>query len=489
MRPTRNLPALCTGVLVVALLGRATLGSLPLNPVDTGFTLDWGHELLHGHVPDVRVNGAATPHPLSIAFGAFAASAGGGALDAMQDLLTIAAGAVVVALVAIGRTVRSPLIGVAAAVILVGSGQFLFTNLALATPSDLPALAAVLAALALELERPRRGYAPLGLLALAGLWRPEVWLLSAAYAIYCVAADTPARPRNLAFLVALAPAIWAVSDLVLTGDPLYSLTYTRWAAAAVSRPTGVSAVPGVLWVTLSEYFSTPMLLAAGAGLAIDLRTGMLPRVIPMWLALAVAGFTATGAAALPVLGRYALPVVVATALYCGFFVVGWWRVERGWVRRVWGLAAASLAVLLIAGAPGRIDHLSSERVQVDELGRFDRALGSLTSSPRVKLLIARCPPLQTSYQIVPLLAFDLGTSPQAITWVNEGIPGGGTVVEPARSQSLFEAPSYPARSFVEHGYALVAANRYWLAFTQCSCTRERHRARAPLARRYDGVPS
>ena len=40
-------------------------------------------------------------------------------------------------------------------------------------------------AIALEVERPRRGLPVLGLLAAAGLLRPDAWVLSGAYWLWC----------------------------------------------------------------------------------------------------------------------------------------------------------------------------------------------------------------------------------------------------------------------------------------------------------------
>ena len=49
---------------------------------------------------------------------------------------------------------------------------------------DVPFLALIVWAAALEAEKPRRGDAVFALLAGAGLLRPEAWLLSGAYALY-----------------------------------------------------------------------------------------------------------------------------------------------------------------------------------------------------------------------------------------------------------------------------------------------------------------
>jgi len=454
-------------VLILAAIGALVLGALPLNPIDTGFALEWGRELALGSLPNVRDLGASTPHPLSIALGLIASLAGPHALDVMETLVLLAASSVVLLLIDIGRAVRLPLIGLAAACILLASGEFLFSAVALATPADIPALALVMGALVLELRRPQRGYAPLCLLAAAGLWRPEVWLLSGAYAAYCAPAFALGSRRWLVGLAAIGPAVWLLSDLVLTGDPLYSLTYTRWAASVAARPRGIGEVPAVLSSTLTEYFSGPVLVAAGMGLLIDLRGGILPRVLPAWYAFTLMAFVAIGATSLPVIGRYALPTVVATALYAGFFLGGWSRVPRGWARRGWQLGAAGCAALILSGTLAGLGQLSTEQRHLNELGQLDRDLSTVVANRAMRHLVSTCAPLQTSYQIVPLLAFDLGTSTRNVVRVNTGIPDDGIVIQPAHAQSLFEAQQASPEAFRQRGFEMIADSGDWLAFARC----------------------
>ena len=86
----------------------------------------------------------------------------------------------------------------------------------------------------------------LALLALAGLLRPEAWAFSALYWLYLMGsagapaarearAERPQRARGelvrLALLAAAAPLVWVLSDLLVTGDPLWSLTNTRHTAS------------------------------------------------------------------------------------------------------------------------------------------------------------------------------------------------------------------------------------------------------------------
>ena len=63
----------------------------------------------------------------------------------------------------------------------------------------------------------------LALLALAGLLRPDAWVLSGVYWLWCWP-GTSNRTRLLrAAIVASAPLIWVCLDAIVTGNPLYSL--------------------------------------------------------------------------------------------------------------------------------------------------------------------------------------------------------------------------------------------------------------------------
>ena len=67
-------------------------------------------------------------------------------------------------------------------------------------------------------------------LAAAGLLRPDAWVLSGAYWLWCCLAarrDTPGtRGCRYLALAAIAPVLWALVDAMVTGNPLYSLTST-----------------------------------------------------------------------------------------------------------------------------------------------------------------------------------------------------------------------------------------------------------------------
>jgi hypothetical protein len=465
---------LTCGILVglLALTEALALGRLPLNLYDVSFTLDWGRELIHGQLPDIQVSGASTPHPLSILSGALAALFGSSALDVMRAVVFLAAGAMGVSLLVLGRACGSIAIGLLAALTLMLSEPFIDATLGQATASDLPSLAAVLGALALELSRPRRGLAPLLLLSVAGLWRPEVWLLSVAYWMY-LAPERGWRERAWLGAVALsAPALWVTGDLLMTGNPLYSLTYTEYSTEAARRPTGLTHAPATLLRTLRAYFSTPILLGAAAGIGLDLWSRRLPRMVPVLLLLTMLAFAAIGAAKMPLDERYALPTTALVAIYFGFFLTGWRGYSPGRLRRAWILSAAVVLALSLALVPSSLRRIARAHRMLAAQARIEEQLGALLAPRQLRELISRCTPVQASWRIVPILAYDLGRQVGTISTVNSGVPRSGTVVEPAPGLAAqeFEAHPQPILSFIHGHYELQAENQGWLIYTHCPRT-------------------
>ena len=75
------------------------------------------------------------------------------------------------------------------------------------------------------------------------------------------------RDPRLWALAAAAPLLWALGDLIVTGDPLHSLTGTRDTAQRLQRITGLGDVPGTVPRRLGEILREPVLFgAAGGGL-------------------------------------------------------------------------------------------------------------------------------------------------------------------------------------------------------------------------------
>ena len=460
--------ALCAAALAMAV--GAALGRAPLNLYDVSFSLDWGSDLLHGLVPDVHVSGASTPHPLSIVSGAVAAVFGSSALDVVRALLLAATGVAAVSLYRVGALASSRAAGAVAVAVLLLSEPFLYATVGQATPSDLPSLAAVLAALACELARPRRAVAPLVLLSVAGLWRPEPWLLAALYWAWA-ARGRPLRAKaRLAAIALSAPALWMAGDVAMTHDPLYSLTYTHESALAGQRPTGLSHAAQIMKTALTSYLGAPALIASLAAVAIELFARTLPRLLLGLLALSVVSFALIGAAGLPLQERYVLPSTVLLAVFFGHLVTGWRKLPRSPLRGLWMLGALVAAALVIAGAPRQLHAFASDRATFARQSAIIADLGKLTRPHALRARLRACAPIAAPYRVVPILAYDIGQRPRELTTQDTGIPAYGALVLPndAEAAQLFETHRFLSYSLARRGYVLLAQNASWKIWTRCA---------------------
>ena len=164
-------------------------------------------------------------------------------------------------------------------------------------------------------------------------------------------------------LVVAAPALWALSDLAITGDPLHSLTGTRDTAAELGRVTGLQHVPTTLPRRLGEILREPVLVGAAGGGVLTLWL-----LRPRALLGAVAGVAAVGAfcllatAGLSIITRYLLLPATILAIFCGAGVAGWTALPPGhpWRRR-WMAFGALVVALLVVFAPSQVDRLRSTR--------------------------------------------------------------------------------------------------------------------------------
>ena len=226
---------------------------------------------------------------------------------------------------------------------------------------DVPYLALVLGALLVETRRPRAGAPVLVLLGVAGLIRPEAWLFSAAYLVWLWIGGV--RDPRLWALAAAAPLLWALGDLIVTGDPLHSLTGTRDTAQRLDRITGLGAVPGTVPRRLGEILREPVLFgAAGGGL---LALAFLRARVAVGAAagvIALVAFCVLAAAGLPILGRYLLAPATILALFCGAGAFGWAELPRGhpWRRR-WAWFGALTLVGLVVFIPAQVDRIGNLR--------------------------------------------------------------------------------------------------------------------------------
>ena len=147
----------------------------------------WARDILDGVRPAFDGYRAPTEHPLLFPFALALAPLGDLGLRVFVALTAASFVALVAATYRLGLRAAGVLGGLVAAA-LIGS-RLNFPFFAAIGYLDLPYCALIAWAAALEVERPRRGGAVWVLLTLAGLLRPEGWLIAGLYA----RADGPAR--------------------------------------------------------------------------------------------------------------------------------------------------------------------------------------------------------------------------------------------------------------------------------------------------------
>ena len=406
------------GALVIALAALAALGVFLGRPTypnyDSYYTLLWGRELAEGRLPDYAVFRTPTPHPLATAVAALLAPLGGAA-DRALVLISLASW---VALLALLFRFTQLLLGTLAGLVAVG---VLLTRtdlefFALRAIVDVPFLALVFGAAVLELRRPRRGFSVLAVLALAGLLRPEAWVLSGFYVLWLAPAGTVRSFVAFSALAATAPLAWALSDLIVTGDPLYSLTSTREVAGQFQRQRTVSEAIGLIPDYVGSNEKIVNVVAGGLGGLLAL--GLLRRRAAMPLALAAIGvavFLAIAAVGLSVIPRYlAIPSLVLN-LCVAAALVGWTLVERPAARA----AALALVVLTVALIVWRTPSYLKDAGRLNGQTLFVRdqhqKLEALLEEPRVAALLRRCRPITVpTHSAIPVLRFRTGLPKEAI---------------------------------------------------------------------------
>ena len=310
--------ALAVAAFVLVAVRTAVLAVPFMNPDNLAY-LAWGAELRAGGLPTAE-NALTTPHPVPILLmavvGGIVSPLATWAVLAIAGLVAVVAGATLVAWRAAGAS------GVAGALLALALAGGIWAAGPL-RGIDWLAAGAIGLALAVPPERRR---ARLVLLVLAGLVRPEAWLLPP---LLVLAGDRRAWRAAVAWGVA-APGLWAVFDGLLLGDPLLAFHRTD-ALAGIAAPG-----PGL--------FGVVELIVSAAGLgvfvawlgawrlwAVDVLPGLVLAAVPVaLLAELVVGY--------PVRERYALLLVPAVAGAAGSLV------------RLGGRLQVAVSVLLVGAA-------------------------------------------------------------------------------------------------------------------------------------------
>ncbi|TMK25558.1 MAG: hypothetical protein E6G62_04880 [Actinobacteria bacterium] len=469
---------------VLALIGYFAFPTYPT--YDSFYALLWGRDVLHLHLPDFRVYRGPTEHPLAIAFGAICSIFGGGGARLMVLGSIASFVAVVAGTYRLGRLCFSPVVGLAAALLVLS--RFFVESLASQGYLDISYIALIVWAVVLEVERPRRGMPVLVLLAAAGLLRPDAWLLSGLYWLWCSwRADGRTRLRYLA-VAAIAPVAWCAVDAIVTGNPLYSLKATAGLAQELERTQGLGSVVASIWTFGERIDKVPVLIGALAG--IPLAVWLVPRraIVPLAALAALVGvFIAEGAAGASVIDRYFLGAATILLLFCAVAVGGWSMLQPGsLLRRAWLLGAAALVGFGATSAATTL-NLSTLRKTLAYHEDFHKGLAVALATPAVKARLARCPLLSLpNNKLIPDTRWILGSTgqgnivarSQARADVTKGrhelenrIRRGSVAIYPLGSavfvEAIVDVGDDPRDQIPIAGFKRIYDSRYYAIYSNC----------------------
>jgi hypothetical protein len=485
---------------LVALLAITVIGFLlwPSYPnYDSIYSLVWGRELLSGAEPSFEAFRAPTQHPLALAVAILLWPLGEDADGALVLITLLSFVAVVVAVYRLGRDAFAPLVGLAAALVILT--RFDFPYLAVRAFIDIPFMALVLWAVVLELERPRRGGAVWLLLGAAGLLRPEAWALLGLYWLWMSfghrlpapatspqVAPAEGRPRPPTWpdrlrwaAYAAAPAlVWLLIDLAVTGDPLHSQHATSETVAELDRGEELGELPGALAVSMTELVKPPVILAGLAGIA--LAVALVPRraVMPGIILLAGVGtFLAIGAAGFAVIDRYLIVAAAAFCIFAGFAIAGFAAAERlGTLRLVWAAGSAAILAAVVVFTLTRTLALGEFNADLTFRSEANESLERVLASPAVEERIdAGCGPVTTpTHKIVPDVRWLLDADEDQVISRSDPdyrpYPGELALYGQGRrtlDKQAFDGDTAATTQLPVAGLAPVARDRYYSVWTSC----------------------
>jgi hypothetical protein len=478
--------------LELAGLAALVLGALALFAVypsypsyDSAYALVWGRELIHLDPISLEAFRAPTEHPLAVAVGALLSLLGESADRALELLYMLSFVALVAGTYRLGRAAFTPLVGLAAALVMLS--RFDFASLAIRAFIDIPYLAALVWAAALECERPRRGGAVWVLLVLAGLMRPEAWGLAALYWLWLVIgprfAGAPTPPRGDALRWAgwtlLAPVLWLGFDLIAAGDPLFSFTSTSEEVSELGRDESISELPAAAESFLTELVKTPVLL--GGGLGALLALWFVPRRAAMPLVLLAAGlatFAAIGAAGLAVIDRYLLLAAASLCVLAGYAAAGFTTLRPGSpLRRAWAALAAVAVLGVVVYTAGNTLNVRNFADELEFRTESHDDLVAIFDAGPVRAARTRgCDPISVpTHKLVPEVRWTLDLPEEAVvarsdpeqrTRTRRGL---ALFVRNRRAMVLqgFDPDTTPLTQVPAPGFEPLASNDYYALYARC----------------------
>lgn len=409
---------------------------------DASYSLVWAQDIANGLTPDYTGFIAPTPHPLQTLASYLALPLGDHTTTALAWAVLLSFGVIVWIVYLLGRDLFNPWVGALAAVVILTRPAF--DRNALATYQDIPFVMFVVWALLLEVRQPRRGWPVLVLLALAGLLRPEAWVLAALYWLYLF----PARDWNqriwLAALAAAGPVLWAISDWAVTGDLLHSLHGTSDLAAQLNRPR--EPIESPIWTARFFGFTLrePLMIGVPIGaLFIGLFAKRQAKILLGVAAIMTGIFMLSTIGGLPLIARYVLTPAVLLGVVYAAGVFGWRSLpDSVRQREAWKwIGAASLALSLI-WIPWHVSLVSETKQKINNYETISKDLREFASTPVVRLYYEKCGRISTTdHRPVPAFRYELDGPPNSIQSVGD--------------------PNYPLAELALYPASLDVAKRFY----------------------------
>jgi hypothetical protein len=464
------------GIALLVVIGVLGFFLFPTYPnYDSIYALLWGREITDLATPTFDAFRAPTEHPLANIVGA-GLSLLGDVGDRVWIALCIASMVLLlIGLYRLGRDLFSPVIGFLAALLLASRLDFAF--LAARGYIDTAFLAFVVWAAVLEVAKPRRGFAPLILLGLAGLLRPEAWLLSGIYWLWCFGPATWKQRAGWACLVWIPTLIWTGSDYAVMGQPLYSFTHTSGLADELGRTKKVSQIPVTLVQYLINLDKLPVFIGGMAGGALGLFLFPKRTLLPLIMLLSgVIIFTMIGVGGFSVIDRYLLVAAVMVMLLCAVALGGWSVLPRGRVRTIW-MVASIVALVAGAGVTATRLNLSSVVRELDFRGEARPTLGKALQDPRTKAAIARCGTLYLpNHKTIPDARWLTGLPADRVLARTDPLvpdqPTKGVVLITHQrraifNQILFDELQDPSMNLPPAGFDRLVTTEYYTVYATC----------------------
>ncbi|MBI4897614.1 MAG: glycosyltransferase family 39 protein [Actinobacteria bacterium] len=438
---------------------------------DASYSLVWANDIAHGLTPDYTGYIAPTPHPLQTFVSFLALPFGSLTEDLLAWTVMLAFGALAWIVYRLGRELFNSPVGVLAALVVV-SRPALAKNVE-AAYQDVPFVLFVCWALLLEVRSPRRGWPVLVMLTLAGLLRPEAWVLAGLYWLYLFPAREWRERIPLALLAAAGPVLWALSDWAVTGDLLHSFHGTKDLAAQLDRPRRPSQAPFWTLKFLGWTLREPLIVGVPIGAVFMLLFARRQAKILFGLAgLMTLIFIASTLGGLPLIARYVLTPAVLLSIVYAAGVLGWRDLPDGSRERsLWKWIGAASLALSIVFIPWHLDLTREQMRKVDNYGSIQRDLRGVAHAPTVREFYLRCGRISTNnHRPVPAFRYELDGPPGSVqTLKDDAHPLAETILYP-RNRSIAvkyynEVPSLTPPD----GYETVFTSWAWRLYASPRC--------------------